>query len=191
LLPWLVALVPVATVLTTAPSFADSNREYRALDVLAAHVDPGSAVADVDLGSGDASRTFSMATAVGRVLATRGGRLAVAFTSTSVSPVMVAPGLQWNESLMRLGIDSQRFEPEHDLRLYRYVFVRFSHPSEAAFAMTLLRPEAEAIDVRGEWMLFRSRLRCLSLLSPDLDAPGPPVESIRDRARAFALARHR
>ena len=44
-------------------------------------------------------RTYSLGTAAGRILATRGGRLVYAFTDSPVSPVILQRKFQWNESL--------------------------------------------------------------------------------------------
>src|SRR5205814_1012589 len=83
-------------------------------------------LAVVDLGPGDPTRTFSMATAPGRILATRGGRQAFSFASSSVSPVVISAAHQWNEPRARMEADAWAFRPAQDLRRFRYVLVRIT-----------------------------------------------------------------
>jgi hypothetical protein len=173
--------LPVATLLVAWPSFADSSREYAALEDLLPRIDLGSAAADIDLGPGDPTRTYSLGPASGRILATRGGRLGYAFTDSSVSPVVVARRYQWNEPLVRIGFDSLTFRPEHDFHRFRYVLVRVADPKLAALATFALEPEARYVAEAGEWLLFESRLELVPLRSRDVFVYGPPPETLRER----------
>jgi hypothetical protein len=173
--------LPIATLLLGWPSFADSNRSYKALEPLLARVDLGSAVAALDLGPGDESRTFSLGPACGRILTTRGGRLIYAFTDSPISPVLIPRRYQWNESLIRVGFDSYAFRPAHDLHLFKYVLVRANAAALAELAVHALEPEADYIASVNEWLLFRSRFPTIPLLSRDARIEGPPPESMRDR----------
>lgn len=177
--------LPVATLLVSAPSFLDSNHEYRELDRLAAYIEPGSAVADVDLGFVDPASTYSLQPAPGRILATRGGRLAVSFTDSPISPVIIPDRYQWNEALFRLGMDSMSFRPASDLRRFRYLLVRFSDVEDAQLTTRALRAEADYVASAGEWLLFRSRLPVVPLLSGEADPDGASHETLRDRIRAM------
>jgi hypothetical protein len=168
-------------VFVSWPSFADSSNEYEALDQILMKIEPGSAVAEIDLGPGDPSRTYSLGPAAGRVLATRGGRLAYAFTDSSVSPVVLARRYQWNESLIRIGFDSWAFVPQHDLRRFRYMLVRTTDPALAWVASYALQAEADYVGEAGEWILFRSKLPVVPLTSHDVALESPPEESVRDR----------
>jgi hypothetical protein len=180
----LVAL-PVATLLIAWPSFADSSRAYVALEPLLAQVELGSAVAGLDLGPGDPSRTYSLGPACGRILATRGGRLVYAFTDSAISPVIIPRRYWWTESLVRVGFDSYAFRPEQDLRRFRYLLVRANDPMLAMLAIRALEVEAEYVTGAQEWMLFKSRLPTVPLLSRDQRIEGPPSESMRERIDAL------
>jgi hypothetical protein len=186
-----VVLLPVATLLVVWPSFVDSGRAYKTFDDLVARVEPGSAVAVLGLGPGDPWRTFSLGPAGGRILATRGGRLAYAFTDSPVSPVVIPSAYRWNESLLRIGFDSWAFRPEHDLRSFRYVIVRHSDPRGAALAMFMLEPEARYVADAGEWVLFESTLPVIPPNSPPIHMPKPPPESLRDRAKRIVESMHK
>jgi hypothetical protein len=179
----LACVLPVAVLVVTAPAFADSDRSYRAFETLLPYVQPGSAVADVGLTHGDPTRSYSLQPAGGRILATRGGRLAVDFTYSAVSPVVIPARYQWNEPLVRLGLDSLSFRPAQDLRRFRYLLVRVDDGASARAVAHVLRPEADFIAAAGEWVLFQSRLAVVPLLSPDEGSRGG--ETLRDRLQSL------
>jgi hypothetical protein len=176
-----VGVLPLATLLVAWAPFADSSREYVALEKLLPHVEPGSAVAEIDLGPGDPSRTYSLGPASGRILATRGGRLSYAFTDSSVSPVVMARKYQWNESLIRIGFDSWAFEPAVDFKRFRYALVRTTDPELAEIATYALSEEARPVDTAGEWILFESKLDVMPPASHDFPPPKPPPQTVRER----------
>jgi len=182
----LACVLPVATLLVAWPSFVDSARAYQSVEQLMPHIEPGTAVAALDLGPGDASRTFSLGPYGGRVLATRGGRLSYSFTDSPVSPVVVPKQYQWNEALIRTGFDCWAFRPAHDMRSFRYVIVRTSDANVALLAELTLRPEAKPIATAGEWVLFESTLPVIPPASPVLHMDKPPPEELRDRADKLA-----
>jgi len=175
------AALPAATLFVAWPSFVDSSRQFGDLEPLIALVDPGSALAEVDLGPGEPWRTYSLGPAAGRIAATRGGRLAYSFASSPISPVVVERRYQWNESLIRIGFDSWQFRPAHDLRRFRYVLLRTTDPKLAWMATFALQAEAEYLAESGDWVLLRSRLPTIPLTSPDEKLESPPPESVRDR----------
>jgi hypothetical protein len=183
-------MFPFATLLEAGPSFIDSSREYRALQPIIDRIVPGSAVAEVDLGPGDPTRTYSLGPADGRVLAERGGRLVYAFTDSPVSPMVLRRKYQWNESLFRVGFDSWRFSPAHDLKRFRYVMIRTQDPGLKWMASYALAQEATLIAEEGEWALFESKLELVPLLSPDVPLPDPKPETMRDRIREIQNAIH-
>ncbi|HEY3822224.1 MAG TPA: hypothetical protein VGL81_33895 [Polyangiaceae bacterium] len=175
-------LLPIATLLVTWPSFADSGRAYQHLDELIPLIEPGTAVAELDLGPGDPSRTFSLGPSGGRVLAMRGARLDFAFTDSPISPVIIPKEYRWNESLFRLAFDCWAFRPEHDFKSFRYALVRTSDPGVAALAQMTLAPEGRYVATAGEWVLFESTLPVIPPMSPPVHMPKPPPEEMRDRA---------
>jgi hypothetical protein len=183
-------VLPLATLLEAGPSFVDSDREYRALQPIIERIAPGSAVAEIDLGPGDPTRTYSLGPAYGRVLAERGGRLVYAFTDSPVSPMVLKRRYQWNESLVRVAFDSWRFSPAHDLKRYRYVMIRTQDPGLKWMASFALAQEATLIGEEGEWALFESKLDVIPLKSPDEMLPEPKPETMRDRIRVIQQAIH-
>ncbi len=181
-------VLPIATLLVAGPSFVDSDRQYRNLEAIIATMDPGAAVAAVDLGPGDPSRTYSLGSAEGRIMAERGGRLVYAFTDSSVSPVVVSRPYQWNESLRRVGVDSWSFMPAHDLKRFRYVLVRARDPRLKWLSAYALAQETRLVHEEGEWALFEAKKPVLPLTSPDEPLPDPRPETIRDRIETLASA---
>jgi len=184
----LVLAVPVATLLVAWPPFVDSNAQYEAFERLLPHIEPGSAVASLELGPRDPDRGYSLATASGRILATRGGRLGYAFTDSPISPAVIAPRYQWQESLLRLGFDPWSFRPGHDLRRYRYVLLRSSDPAMLRGVSAALSADTRFVARAGAWVLLESTLPVVPPASPDAPMEIPPPESLRDVVRAM-LAR--
>jgi hypothetical protein len=180
--------LPVATLFAALPSFADSDREHRSLETLIAYIEPGSAVAEMDLGPGDPLRNYSLGPAYGRVMAERGGRLVYAFTDSPVSPVMIRPEVQWNESLWRVAYDTWKFRPAHDFRLFRYALVRTQDPKLAWEATLVASPEADLVAEAGEWVLLRSKLAVVPPVSPEPPMETPVPEAMDDRVLALRRA---
>jgi hypothetical protein len=174
-------VLPVATLLVAAPSFADSSREYQSLDRLLARIEPGSAVAGVDLGPGDPSRTYSLAPAYARVLAERGGRLVYAFTDSPIAPMVIRRKYQWNEPLLRIGWDSWRFSPSHDFARFRYVVLRARDPMRMWMAGFALAEEAKLVDEDGDWALFESKSPVVPLTTPEVLPVAPVTDDLRQR----------
>ncbi len=176
-----VCVLPAATLVVAAPSFIDSDREYRNLEALIARIELGSAVAEVDLGPGDPSRTYSTAPAYARALAERGGRLVYAFTDSPISPVVLQRKYQWNETLVRVGWDSWHFSPAHDLRRFRYVILRARDPLLKWIASYAIAEETRLVQEEGDWVLFESKLPLVPLTSPDVPPPNPTNDTMRQR----------
>ncbi len=174
-------VLPVATLVVATPSFVDSNREYENLEVLIARVELGSAVAEVDLGPGDPSRTYSTAPAYARAQAERGGRLVYAFTDSPIAPMVLQRKYEWNETLVRIGWDSWHFSPAHDLRRFRYVIMRARDPLLKWIASYAIAEEARLVEEEGDWVLFESKLPLVPLRSPDVPPPNPMNDTMRQR----------
>jgi len=179
------AALPVATLLLAWSSFADSSRAYAALEPLLRQVEPGSAVASINLGPGDPTRTFTFGGAAGRILATRGGRLLFSFTDSPISPAVTARRYGWDESLVRVMLEPYAFRPGQDFYRYRYVLARTNDPSRGALAIRALLPEAEYVGGADIWLLFKSRMRVIPLRSRDFWLDGPPPESLGERMGAL------
>jgi hypothetical protein len=174
-------VLPLATILVAGPSFVDSDRQYRDLEGLIAQIAPGSAVAGIDLGPRDPSRTYGVGPGYSRVLAIRGGRLVYAFTDSPISPMLLARPYQWNESLTRIGWDPWRFAPAHDLRHFRYVIIRTGDPILKWMASFAIAEEARLVDEAGDWALFESRLPVAALTSREELPRGPLTDTMRER----------
>jgi hypothetical protein len=179
------AALPLATLVAVLPSFVDSNREYRNLENLLPAIEPASALAVLNLGPGDTTRTYSLGPAGGRILATRGGRLAYAFTDSTVSPVVIPRRYQWTETLFRVGFDCWSFRPVHDFKRFRYALVFATDPGLMKLASFALQPEAEYVTESGDWALFRSKLPVVPLLSRDEPMEKPPAETLRERIKSL------
>jgi hypothetical protein len=177
-----VALV-IALVL---PDLARTSSAYADLEPLLGLVQPGSAIAAVDVG-GTPARNLVMTAggAAARAAAERGGRMAVSFTQTSpIPPVIVDPAHRWDDSLLRLSGDSLALEPARDLHLYRYVLA-WTLEGQQGSVEQALSPEARLVARSGGWLLFESTLALEPLLAPE--PARPAAETLR--ARLSSLSR--
>ena len=177
--------LPIGTLLIGWPSFVDSNRQYEALEQILPFIEPGHALAEVDLGPGDPTRSYSLGPAYGRVLATKGGRLAYSFTDSPIYPMVIAQPYQWNEALHRFASDTWLMRPEHDAKLFTYILVRTNDPNLQVLAALALRRETQYVTGSGEWVLFRSRAAVIPPTSPEPPMADPAPPTLRDGVNAI------
>lgn len=174
-------VLPLATLFVAWPSFADADRQYRLQERLLPQIEPGSAVAVLELGPGDPTRTYSLGPAGGRVIATRGGRLSYDFCNSSIAPAVIAQDHRWQGPLVRLGFDSWSFRPDHDLKSFRYVLARTQDPGMAQIVTYVLAGDARLVDTSGEWLLFESKKVSTPILGQPPKMDRPPPEQLRER----------
>jgi hypothetical protein len=179
------AAMPLGSLLIAAPEFADSDRAYRELDVLLPQIAKGSAVAELELGSDQPGRIFSMASGGARVLPERGGRLLYSLTDSPIAIAQMPVKYQWNESLQRCIFESYELRPGWDADRYRYFIAHVPGGMLNEIAKRAFLPDARFVDSSGEWMLFESTHEVIPLLSPDAPLPpkpwGPNMRKLRKR----------
>jgi hypothetical protein len=187
LLPLLAATPSVATLFLVLPSFGAADRGYRDLDAVLSHLDPCSAVAQLDLTPRALGPVSPVPGAAARALSVRGGRLLFSFTDASVSPVVVRRGHRWNEPVLRIVRDPTEFRPAHDFRRFRYALVRLApeYVELSPVIAAVLAPEGKLVAESGEWLLFESMLPVDPIDSPDVPLPVPAQESLRERLAAL------
>ncbi len=187
---WLVTrLAPFAAVLAMVPvlhpELVATSAVYRDLDPLLARIEPGSAVAQIDLVGGPLRHlVFSVDGAAVRASTERGGRMAVSFEQTSpIPPVIIAKGHRWENALQRISHDGAGLRPAFDLRRFRYVLA-WTYPSQVDPLTRAMAPEARLVDTSGGWLLFESLLPLASITSDE-----PPLgdeESVGARLKKLA-----
>ena len=177
----LAATLPLGSLFIVWPEFADSDRAYRELDVLLPLIDKNSAVAEIELGSDQAGRIFSMASGGARVLPERGGRLLYSLTDSPIAAVQMASEYQWNESLARIVFHTYKLRPSWDSLRYRYFIAHVPGGPIDALAAIAMAPDAKLLGTSGEWMLFESTHEVIPELSPDSPLPEPKPESLLKR----------
>jgi hypothetical protein len=186
--PWVVQIASfvavAAQLLLLRPEFEATSAVYRDLDPLLARIEPGSAVADVDVVGGPLRNlVFSVGGAAARAAATRGGRMAVSFTQTTpIPPVVIARERRWDGALKRMSGDGVGLRPAFDLRRFRYVLA-WTFPAQVDAVERAMAPEARLVATSGGWLLFESTLPLSPLLS-DEPAVGTE-ESVGQRLRAM------
>jgi hypothetical protein len=178
---------PIGALVVVMPSLVECDELYRDYDALLSHVEPGSAVVNVDLDAlpNDLLRGIDLQ---GHAVAVKGGRSFFDYTQSPLSPALLAPSLRWDESTRRLLRADLR--PSWDLHLYRYLFVHGGPPVTSEALSSALLPEARLIDSAGEWFLFESTLPVVPPASPEPLAPVALGESLGARLQK-ALARPR
>jgi hypothetical protein len=178
--------MPTAGLAMVLPSFVDAERRFADLDALLPCIEKNSAVAQLDLTPRRPSVVAPIPGAPARALAERGGRLLFSFTDAPTSPVVMAPGHQWNEPVLRMTHDPAAFVPAHDFHRFRYALVRQASEARDLRRMLVgaMAPEGRLVAESGEWLLFESALPVVPLTSPDAPLPVPPPPSLGDRFRA-------
>ncbi len=164
-----VSVASIAAVLAMVlPAFKATSAVYRDLDPLLAQIEPGSAVAHIDLVGGPLRNiVLSVGAATARAGAERGGRVAVSFLQTSpIPPVILAPAHRWDEAIRRLSGDGANLRPAVDLARFRYVLA-FVPSGEMDHVARAMKPEGRDEGRSGNWMLFESTLPRTSILAPE------------------------
>jgi hypothetical protein len=182
--PPLALAIPLATLAVVLPIFAESSESVRELDRIASHIDPGSAILELNLGHKTTS-VYSPYTASAHVMALRGGRMLHSFADVPTSPVVMDSRYQWPEPFFRILPDPLAFVPAHDLTRFRYALVRLSEEAFAKALVTALRPDARLLAVEGDWFLFESTLPVVALTSGDVPLPVPSPPTLRERLEAM------
>jgi hypothetical protein len=181
------AAIPLVVVLGGLPQYAFSTRIDAQLDEVLTHSEPGSAVANLDLNALTPDMAFHPAMHATRILSERGGRVLLSFADSSISPVIIDPKYQWSEALVRNNVHVGLFRPSFDLRRYRYVLLCTFHPTIASLAPVLFSPEAELVATSGPWILMRSKIWDVPLVSPDSRSPHPRPATLQDRIANLGL----
>jgi hypothetical protein len=181
------ATIPLVVVLAGLPQYAFSTRIDAQLDEVLQHIEPGSAVANLDLNAQSSEMAFHPAMHATRVLSARGGRVLLSFADSSIAPIIIEPKYQWSEALVRNNVHVGLFRPSFDLRRYRYVLLCTLHPAIASLAPALFSPHAELVATSGPWILLRSTIWDIPPVSPDSRSPHPRPETLEDRIRDLGL----
>lgn len=179
------ATVPLVTLYVVMPQFAAASDDHRELDALYARMDRASAVDVLHVGKRDKALLFEATGAGNRVLAERGGRLAFSFAEYPIAPVVVAPGYEWNDTLLRLYADPTSLRPALDFDRFRYALVRGSDPDLARLVDGAMAPDARVAGVSGEWTLFESTHPVLPLTARDSPLPPDPPPTLQERVHAL------
>jgi hypothetical protein len=182
-------VVPLGSILLAWPTFVDSNKVTRDIDVLIDQVAPGQAYIVVDMGPTIPWRLFHPEPWEGHIVARRGGRCLFDFSQSPVSPAFLNPRYQWNEPYLRMVNRLTEFKPEHDLERFRYVFLHTTVEDWGNWAEEVLEPYARYIDHRGEWFLFESKRLKASPLSEDVAVPNPRPHSFHWFVRQYLRER--
>lgn len=177
-----VVVVPLGILFVSWPQFVDADRAQRDLAAIIEKVPTGSAVAScvVDRTIA-ATRVFNMGISVARVVAVRGGRTSYSLTISPISPVQVQHPARWNEYEARVFRNgSFALRPTHDLDRFGWIIAQSRDPEARKYLIVALAPDAEHVDTRGEWLLFRSKHQLVPIDSGDVPLPRP-MESLLDR----------
>jgi hypothetical protein len=179
LVPVLCAVLPVASLLIGWPSFADSHRMYSDLETLIDLMDPGCAIAAVNLGHDPANRLWNPVDAMGHVVAERGGRSLFDYTQSPVSPVAQRPDKQWADVVDRTQHRPFALRPAWDLTRFRYLLIDTPDRALAAAVTIALRHDARFVAAKGDWYLYESRLPLVPIDADDAPLPASRPPTLR------------
>jgi hypothetical protein len=182
-------VTPVASLLVTWPSFADSNGVYRELDPLMDKIAIGSSVICLNLGPDPKYRLWNPVVAMGHIVAVRGGRSLFDYSQSPTSPVTQRPDKQWPEIMDRLGSQPYNLLPDFDLHHFRYLVLRTTQFGLGQAIAMAIEKDATLIGQSGGWFLFESKLSLVPIDGPDaplVDYEGPPLlKKLEDVAKAL------
>jgi hypothetical protein len=186
------ACVPLGMLVLSWPQFVDSDRTYRNLVALQAEIPLNSSVA---LASVDhavyRTRVYSASTGPARTVADRGGRMSLSLTISPISPVQVRAASRWNELDRRTLLSGSRaLTPGHDLKRFGWVIAQSRDPETRGVIIEAFKPDAELVDVKGEWLLLRSTHPQVPMTSPD-SPPGRGESTILQRVTFLSEERRR
>ncbi len=184
----LCSLLPIATLLATWPTFADSNKVYSDLEPLIDRIEIGSSVLTLNFGPQDAFRLWSPVDATGHVVASRGGRALFDYTLSPISPVTQRGDKQWIDPIDRLDGNPYGLRPDWDLRRYRYLLFNTGTPGLATVIGMAIKEEATLKASSGGWYLFESKLPQVPFDSADAHLPEPHPATLRHKLKELALA---
>lgn len=182
----LLSIVPVAVLLVAWPSFVESDQAARDLETVMDAIPLNSAVALVAIDrKADRPRTFSTSVGPARIVARRGGRSSLGLLISPLSPVQIRAEYRWNEMDERtLRYGSRALKPANDLDRFGWVIAE-SHDAHLRTVLSyVMKPEAELVMERGEWLLFRSTKPQAALTSGDVPARDDQ-ETVLDRVIRF------
>jgi hypothetical protein len=167
------------------PEFDATSALYRSLDPLLADIEPGCAVAAVDLVGGPfPNLVFTVGGAAVRAATERGGRMAVSFLQTSpIPPIIIAREHRWDGAMQRMEGDGAGLRPAFDLKRFRYVLA-MAQGEQADQLAQAMAPEARLVARSGAWFLFESTLALAPITATEPVVDGS--ESVGDRLAALA-----
>lgn len=179
-----VAMAGLAAMLVAlGPLMRIVDGAWRDLDRVIARVEPGSAIAELDLV--EVPYTLHVyGAAVARVVALRGGVTQNDFTIAPQYPVHRHPRAAWYRTRERL-FWPQSFMPAADFRRFRYALVRRSRRHDTAVLDRAMAPEGRLVAHEGRWSLYESTLARLPLDASEVPLPTPAPETLRQRIAAM------
>ena len=186
---WRAALLLVAPLAMSAalwPLTRVVDRAWRDLDAVIARIEPGSAVASLDLAEIPAAmHVFGGAAA--RAVALRGGVTNNDFSHLPQFPARTAPDRVWSRARLRL-MQPERFVPALDFQRFRYVIVRTTRRHDLAALTRAMAPEGRLVVRSGRWMLYASQLALQPLAAPEPPEPRPLPSDLAARITALGVA---
>jgi hypothetical protein len=186
LVPVMCAVLPIASLLAGWPCFADSHRMYSDLEVLMRSMEPGSAVAALNLGPDPDNRLWNPVAAMGHIVAEHGGRSLFDYTQSPISPVAQRPDKEWADAMDRTSGHPLAFRPAWDLTRFRYLLVVTRDKPLGLWAAMALQKEARFVASEGDWYLFESRLPLVPIDADDAPLPVPHPPTLRKELREVA-----
>jgi hypothetical protein len=177
-----IAVVPLAVLFVAWPQFADSHRAYRDLGSVFELIPRGSSVLFCNVDRPLVrTRVFGVSVGPARVLAERGGRASMSLVTSPIAPARMSPEYRWNEFDERTESLAPRFLlPTYDLSRFGFAIAHSRDPVLLEVVAAALRPDADVVAIRGEWMLLRSTHETVPLDRPD-SAPRAGLETLADR----------
>jgi hypothetical protein len=185
--------IPVAMLATSLPSFLATDASYRELDSLLGGIEPGSAVASIELdpvqqGAINADG-FSARMVQGHVLAMKGGRALFDYTQSPISPARLRPSKRWDRMIITTFLDPVSIRPRAAMTHFRYLIVHSVAPAVLAATVDAVSDVARVVAAGSTWVVFESTEDLVAVDAPEGVYAEPLGDTLRESLqRAFARA---
>jgi hypothetical protein len=173
------------------PAFLASDASYRELDSLLGSIEPGSAVASIELDPvrrGAVNHAgYSTRMAQGHIVAERGGRSLFDYTQSPISPALMLSRKRWDRMNVATFLDPVRIRPRAALSHFRYLVIHSTSPDVQMATARALAGAARIAAASSSWVIFESQEEVVRTDAPEGSYPEPVGETLREALAAQSI----
>jgi hypothetical protein len=183
--------VPCMMAALAFPAFMASDACYRELDSLLGAIEPGSAVASIEL---DRVRRgavnlqgYSTRMAHGHIVADRGGRSLFDYTQSPISPALMLSRRRWDRMNAATFLDPTWIRPRAALSHFRYLAIHSTSREVQIATARVLDGVASVAGSSASWVIFESREELVPADAPEGSYPEPVGDTLREELASQSI----